>query len=69
MACRIYFPFNYKNILLLTNNARLVLTEVKTTVVCHNQVEQVNTVCMQNAGTCLKLKGGGSYVDLCVLEC
>jgi len=68
MARTIYSAFNCKHNVLLTNNVRLMLTEVKTDVLCDNQMEQVSTVCMQNAETCLKLKGGGSYVYLCVLE-
>ena len=58
MARRICFAYDCKHIALWANNTRLVLTEVETAVVCDNQMEQVNTVCMQNAETWLKLKGG-----------
>ena len=60
MARRIYFAFNCKPAVLLTNNSRLVLTEVQTAVLCDNQMEQENTVCMQNAQTCLKFNEVGS---------
>ena len=65
MTRRIYFLFNCKHIVVLTNNTRLVLTEVKTAVLCDNQMEQVNTLCIQNAETCLMLtfKNRASYIQ------